>query len=158
MSKILPESGRWLLPSMAGLDYIDVRVLNYREKDNHFLIAYYDKIANENHYRWVDKKEVKKLKYNIFKIPMIENYADANTIGEYFSELLLSLWDQGEGFSGKRPFGNSDWKYEVYASLIKASVVKGKIDEYDCILEFDDKQRSKADKLIFDAISKNMVG
>jgi hypothetical protein len=36
------------------------------------------------------------------------------TIRNYFKELLLTLWKEEEGFSGKRPFGNSGWQKEVY--------------------------------------------
>lgn len=44
------------------------------------------------------------------KIPIQENDAGAKTIGEYLKKLLLTLWDEEDGFSGKRPFGNSSWK------------------------------------------------
>ena len=63
------------------------------------------------------------------KIPMQKNDAGAKTVGEYFKILLLTLWDEEDGFSGKRPFGNSGWKYEVYTALVSAGVVDGKIDE-----------------------------
>ena len=63
------------------------------------------------------------------KIPMGKNDIGAKTIGEYFEKLLLTLWDEQEDFSGKRPFGNSGWEYDVYASLISAGVVDGSLDE-----------------------------
>lgn len=63
------------------------------------------------------------------KIPMQKNDIGAKTIGEYFEKLLLTLWDEQEDFSGKRPFGNSGWEYDVYASLISAGVVDGSLDE-----------------------------
>ena len=50
------------------------------------------------------------------RIPMGKNDIGAKTIGEYFEKLLLTLWDEQEDFSGKRPFGNSGWEYDVYAS------------------------------------------
>ena len=71
------------------------------------------------------------------KIPMQENDAGAKTIGEYLEKLLLTLWDEEDGFSGKRPFGNSGWKWEVYNALISAKVVKGKLDEDGDIEEVD---------------------
>ena len=70
-------------------------------------------------------------------IPMKENDAGAKTVGEYLKKLLLTLWDEEEGFSGKRPFGNSGWKYEVYTALISAKVVNGKLDEYGYVDEVD---------------------
>jgi hypothetical protein len=63
------------------------------------------------------------------KIPMQKNDIGAKTIGEYFEKLLLTLWDEQEAFSGKRPFGNSGWEYDVYASLIAAGVLDGSLDE-----------------------------
>ncbi len=70
-------------------------------------------------------------------IPMQENDAGAKTVGEYLKLLLLTLWDEEEGFSGKRPFGNSGWQYEVYIALISAKVVDGKLDEYGYVDEID---------------------
>ncbi len=52
------------------------------------------------------------------------------TIRDYLRELLIKLWEDGEGFSGKRPFGNSGWEYDLYVPLIKAGVVPGEIDEW----------------------------
>jgi hypothetical protein len=52
------------------------------------------------------------------------------TIREYFRELLITLWEEKEGFSGKRPFGNSGWEYEVHVALAKAGFVDlGEWDE-----------------------------
>jgi len=32
---------------------------------------------------------------------------------QYFQLLTISVWEEGENFSGKRPFGNSDWQSDV---------------------------------------------
>ena len=86
------------------------------------------------------------MNYNEYaKIPMQENDANAKTIGEYLGKLLLTLWDEEDDFSGKRPFGNGGWKFEVYAALISAKVVNGKIDEDGYIEEVD---LSAADKIV----------
>lgn len=50
------------------------------------------------------------------------------TIRGYLLALLAKLWEEEDGFSGKRPFGNSGWKYDVYGALVKASVVTGTLD------------------------------
>ena len=71
------------------------------------------------------------------KIPMQENDAGAKTIGEYLEKLLITLWNEEEGFSGKRPFGNSGWKWEIYTALISAKIVDGKLDEDGYIEEVD---------------------
>ncbi len=52
------------------------------------------------------------------------------TVRDYFRELLTALWEEKEGFSGKRPFGNSGWEYEVHIALAKAGFVDlGKWDD-----------------------------
>lgn len=86
----------------------------------------------------------------LIDVPMIRNDAGAATVGEYLEKLLLRLWEEAEGFSGKRPFGNSDWQFEVYASLIKAGYEIGSLDEDDFV---DFLDCVKADKLITDAIA-----
>lgn len=59
------------------------------------------------------------------------------TIRRWLRELLLRLWRDGEGFNGKRPFGNSGWQFDVYKPLIKAGLIKGTLDEDGCIDEVD---------------------
>ena len=71
------------------------------------------------------------------------------TIREYLKELLLTLWVEGEGFSGKRPFGNSGWQYDLYKALIIAGAVEGKLDEDGYVIELSTLE---ADKLICDLI------
>ena len=63
---------------------------------------------------------------------------DNLTIREYLETLLSTLWDEQEGFSGKRPFGNSGWEYDLYNPLIKASRIKGKLDENGHIEEVEE--------------------
>lgn len=70
-------------------------------------------------------------------LPMDENDAGAQTIRGYLKALLLQLWQQGEGFGGKRPFGNSGWDHDLYRALVKAGVIKGKLDEDGFIDEYD---------------------
>jgi hypothetical protein len=60
------------------------------------------------------------------------------TIREYLCELLLTLWREGEGFSGKRPFGNSGWQYDLAPVLITSRVIDGRIDEDGYVEECDD--------------------
>jgi hypothetical protein len=58
------------------------------------------------------------------------NDVGAITVKEYFQRLLLKLWEEREGFSGKRPFGNSGWENPLYAALINGKVITGKVDEH----------------------------
>lgn len=71
------------------------------------------------------------------------------TIREYLIELLYTLWNEGEDFSGKRPFGNSGWEFYLYEVLLKHKVVGGSSDEDGYIESID---RKKADKIIFEVI------
>ena len=43
---------------------------------------------------------------------------DSETIRQYLYQLLRSVWRENEEFSGKRPFGNSGWQYDVYKALV----------------------------------------
>lgn len=61
------------------------------------------------------------------------------TIKGYLKALLKTLWEEGEGFSGKRPFGNSGWEYDLYTPLVKAKVVSGELDDYGCVDDIDIK-------------------
>lgn len=82
---------------------------------------------------------------DVLKLPMQQNDAGAETIGEYLTFLLELVWEEEEGFDGKRPFGNSNWQHEVYQALIKAGVVEGKLDQDGYIQSFD---RHEAEKLV----------
>jgi len=48
---------------------------------------------------------------------------DQMTFRDYIMKMVLTLWYEEEGFSGKRPFGNSGWKYEVWSGLAKAGFI-----------------------------------
>jgi hypothetical protein len=65
----------------------------------------------------------------ILDLPMGVNDADAATIREYMKTLLRKVIREGESFSGKRPFGNSGWKSEMFFPLVKAGVIDGALDE-----------------------------
>lgn len=61
-------------------------------------------------------------------------YADLDetlTIRGYFKAMLDKLWEQGEGFSGKRPFGNSGWEADLQRPLVLAGVIDGTIAIYN---------------------------
>jgi hypothetical protein len=73
----------------------------------------------------------------ILDTPMQDNDAGAATIRRYLVALLVALWHEGEGFSGKRPFGNSGWEWDLLAALAKAGHVSGKFDEDGYLEEVD---------------------
>ena len=61
------------------------------------------------------------------------------SIKEYLKELLKTLWKEGEGFSGKRPFGNSGWQSDIVYVLIKSNLIVGKINGNE-VIPFDWKE------------------
>lgn len=75
------------------------------------------------------------------------------TIREYLHALLQKLWREGEGFSGKRPFGNSGWEHDLYAPLVKAGAIKGSFDGDGYLNDCDE---GAANKLIPLLISEAM--
>jgi hypothetical protein len=86
---------------------------------------------------------------DILNIKMQENDADAETIGQYLKALLAKVWDEGEGFSGKRSFGNSGWEFEIYYPLVREGLVTGMINEDG---ELESLVSGEADKIISQAI------
>ena len=90
----------------------------------------------------------------ILDLPMGENDAKAATIREYLVALLAAVWEREESFSGKRPFGNSSWKYEVYAALGAGGVIAiTRSDEDDDDFDISPDEAAKADDSIRLAIA-----
>lgn len=67
------------------------------------------------------------------------------TFRAYFHALLTTLYEEDEGFSGKRPFGNSGWDYSLRLGLVNIGAVAGDYEDGPD----DDKV---AHKFIFDMI------
>lgn len=88
---------------------------------------------------------------SVLDLPMKKNDAGAETVREYLKALLSKIWEEGEGFSGKRPFGNSGWDHDLYKPLIESGMIAGKIDEWGCIENCDG---TEADAIIFAAIDE----
>ncbi len=84
----------------------------------------------------------------VLDLPMDENDAEAKTVRDYLKALLRHLWHEQESFSGKRPFGNSGWEYELYRAPVKAGLVKGDEDGDPA----DAGEKSKAHALIYSAL------
>jgi hypothetical protein len=77
---------------------------------------------------------------------------DNITIRDYFFELLKTLWEKEDYFSG---FGNSDWQYEIYEALIKHGFVDGELDEDGYVKKFN---RFEVDKFIEEMIKVAFYG
>jgi hypothetical protein len=70
------------------------------------------------------------------------------SIRQYLKELLKTLWKEGDEFSGKRPFGNSGWQYEIYEALAKKGLVDGQFDKEGFLIKVD----NQADELVLKLI------
>jgi len=87
----------------------------------------------------------------ILNLPVDNEYlpGDIRTIRDYLIRLLSDVWKDGEGFNGKRPFGDSGWESDLITPLVRAGLVKGKLDADGYIDSVDDEA---AEKLIADTI------
>lgn len=88
----------------------------------------------------------------ILALPMEPNDADATTVKAYLLALLSRVWELDESFNGKRPFGNSEWKHDLYGPLVAAGYVKGEPDEGRHSIDYESANIRLADALIFKAI------
>lgn len=74
--------------------------------------------------------------YHISRLPMRNSSSfEGETIGSALKLLLSTLWEEQEGFSGKRPFGNSDWDTDFMEALVFGNVIWGVFDEEGVCLE-----------------------
>jgi hypothetical protein len=86
----------------------------------------------------------------VLDLPLPENDSGASTVRGYLGALLAGLWREEAGFSGKRPFGNSSWQYDIYVPMIHAGMVAGQLDEDGYVERVD---VPAADNLILAAIA-----
>lgn len=76
---------------------------------------------------------------DVFNVPFTEkNDAGAGTVGGYLAKLLTALIEKEEGFSGKRPFGNSGWLWELGKPLVEAGLVPGTLDDEGYLDDLDE--------------------
>lgn len=70
------------------------------------------------------------------------------TVRQYFLALLRTLWMQEEGFSGKRPFGNSGWQRVLYTHLVKEGYLSGEVYEDEEVWYLESYDHREAQKLV----------
>ena len=81
------------------------------------------------------------------------------TVREFFHAILEELWCDPEGFSGKRPFGNSGWYYPMIYALIEAGAVKGEVSrDEDGYIEDSNYYENEADAVVQGLITKLCLG
>jgi hypothetical protein len=86
----------------------------------------------------------------VLALDITGNDAGAATVREYLLRLLSDVWREEESFDGKRPFGNSGWKEEIYRPLIAAGLMTGLLGKNGFIWELDE---DTADELILACIA-----
>lgn len=72
------------------------------------------------------------------------------TVQYHLIKLLMTLWDQKEGFNGKRPYGESGWEFDFYEPLVRAGFIDGDFDEDDGYL--NDYDEVAGNRMIANAI------
>lgn len=81
------------------------------------------------------------------------------TVREFFHAFLAELWRDPEGFSGKRPFGNSCWYFPLIYALIEAGAIKGSVTrDEDGYIEDSDFDSEEADAVVQGLITKMCMG
>lgn len=75
----------------------------------------------------------------VLDLALPDNDSGEATVRGYLIKLLTMVWDDGEGFNGKRPFGNSGWQGDFDKAFIEAGWVTGKLDEDGWVDDVDDQ-------------------
>lgn len=63
------------------------------------------------------------------EVTFVHSDIGKTTIRGFLRRLLAQVWEDEEGFSGKRPWGNSGWQGDVEAALIRSGFATGSLDE-----------------------------
>lgn len=79
------------------------------------------------------------------EVEIPNNYGEPRTLRKYLRDLLWELWNTTADFSGKRPFGDSGWEFDIYTELVKAGFVEG--DLVEGLID-----TTAADRIVFAAI------
>jgi hypothetical protein len=77
------------------------------------------------------------------------------TIRDYLYALLVKVWREGEGFNGKRPWGNSGWAYDLYIPLMQEGYIAGTVDDDRTFSGLD---RNEADKYVVKLVAAVFYG
>lgn len=96
----------------------------------------------------------------LLALPLPPNDSGATTVRGYLAKLLEQVWTEEEGFSGKRPFGNSSWQYDIYLAMARAGMIEGAGLDSDGYFDYNgpwsewQAKRKEADALIVAAIGE----
>jgi len=56
-----------------------------------------------------------------------------STLRYYLLALLATLWTEADGFSGKRPFGDSGWQGQLEDDMTEAGLLEG-VSSFDEVI------------------------
>lgn len=65
----------------------------------------------------------------VLDLPMTTADGNTTTVRDYLITLLATLWRERAEFDGKRPFGFSDWEYDLYRPLAVAGLIAFETDD-----------------------------
>lgn len=88
----------------------------------------------------------------ILLTPMTDNDAGAKTIGQYLIRLSQQVISEVEGFSGKRPFGNSGWQLDIAHALVLNKFIDGELDEYGFVTDYSYPEFTAVMKTVYDLL------
>ena len=100
------------------------------------------------------KKSKKKTTKSALDLRLDTDVGKNITLREYLYTLLKTLWAKNEDFSGKRPFGNSNWQFVVYKELIKEGYISGKLDDEGYVADYDPDEANEFVQLLIAKIFK----
>ena len=86
----------------------------------------------------------------ILLTPMTDNDAGAKTIGQYLIRLSQQVISEVEGFSGKRPFGNSGWQLDLVHALVLNKFIDGELDDDGYVTDYSYTEFTAAMKTVYD--------
>lgn len=75
------------------------------------------------------------------------------TIKEFFKRLLTTLFEEEECFSGKRPFGNSGWDYDLCICLAQNGIIDSDCQDKGGFTIWD-YNSAEANRKIFELIKE----
>ncbi len=75
------------------------------------------------------------------------------TIRNYLVSLARKCWVKEDSFNGKKPFGNSGWKYDVYNALGHGGFIRVNLDNEGNIYSTDEEAGDLIIKACFDKLA-----
>lgn len=90
-----------------------------------------------------------------------ESSSGATTVRDWLHSLLTKVWTEAEGFDGKRPWGQSGWRYELAWPLWNAGFIQaeyvfepGGMTDGSDLYELKSLDDTEFDALVIDLIDR----